>query len=315
MTVGVIDIGTNTVLLLVARIGNDGTLEPLAYEQRVPRLGQGVDAHRVLRAESIRRTIAVLKEYRSMMEAHAVDRTIVCGTSAVRDAANREDFAGQVREATGVALEVLSGHEEALWSFRGAVSGIPGIEAATVLDIGGGSTEITIGKGTEISGRMSLNIGSVRITERLFRHDPPTDPELEAAVDWIEEEIARAAHFPVAGTTLVGVAGTATALAVLAQGLSQFNVRAVTNYPISLDVVDALFRQVSVMPSSKIRDLSEVMEGRSDVITAGALILRKIMLHLRFDRLLVSERGLRYGLAERELQRQSRDEREERRET
>ena len=300
MTVAVIDIGTNTVLLLVARITGEGDIQPLVYEQRVPRLGRGVDSSGMLDRGAMERVIAVLNEYRTLLAPHAPEATAVCGTSAVRDAANRDEFARRVREETGFELEILSGEDEALWTYRGGVSGVPGTRRYTVVDIGGGSTEIIAGDPVHIGERISLNIGSVRLTERCLRHDPPTPAELEAAIELTEDEIARASRFPFAGSTLVGVAGTATSLAVLAQGLKSFTVASVTGYRLTRDAVESLFRSLREMSSAEIRSLSAVMEGRSDVIVAGTLIAREIMAHFKFDSMIVSERGVRYGIALRE---------------
>ncbi len=303
MTVAVIDIGTNTVLLLVADMDLEGNVRPLVYEQRVPRLGRGVDAAGMLEPKAMERVTDVLKEYRELITPHAPDAVAVCGTSAVRDAANREVLARMVREKSGFALEILSGDEEALLTYRGGVSGAASAGRYTVVDIGGGSTEIITGDARDIDERISLDIGSVRLTERCLRHDPPTGAELEAAIEIVENEIARASRFTFAGSTLVGVAGTATSLAVLARGMKTFNVAAVTNYMLSRGTVESLFATLQRMPSGMIRELSEVMEGRSDVIVAGTLIAREIMAHFRFDSMCVSERGLRYGIALREADR------------
>jgi exopolyphosphatase/guanosine-5'-triphosphate,3'-diphosphate pyrophosphatase len=305
MNVAVIDIGTNTVLLLVARVANSGGIQPLVYEQRVPRLGRGVDSSGRLDPGAMERVIAVLNEYRTLIAPHAPAATAVCGTSAVRDAANSEEFSRRIEVETGFRLEVLGGREEALWTYRGGVSGVPGPDRYTVIDVGGGSTEIITGNRTEVEERISLDIGSVRLSERCLRHDPPTDAELERAIELTENEIARASRFPFAGSTLVGVAGTATTLAVLAQGLKTFEVASVTNYRLTRETVESLFRRLRGMTSATIRELSSAMEGRSDVITAGTLIVREIMAHFKFDSMTVSERGVRYGIAIREAERLS----------
>ncbi len=306
MRIATIDIGTNTVLLLVADVEEREVIRTLVYEQRVPRLGAGVDARRALEADAIARVTGVLSEYREFIERHAAEAVAVCGTSAVRDASNRDVLAARIRNETGFELEVLTGEDEAHWTYVGARSGLPGTGRTTVIDIGGGSTEITLGGAQEIEARISLDIGSVRLTERCFRHDPPTPSELETAIEIVENEIDRAARFPFTGSTLVGVAGTATTLAILAQGLRSFDVRAVTNFHLTREATEELFRRLRSMPSAAIRDLSNVMEGRHDVIVAGSLILREILAHFRFDELVVSERGLRYGLAIREWERRHR---------
>ncbi len=303
MTVAAIDIGTNTVLLLIARIEASGTIVPLAYEQRIPRLGRGVDASKNLAPDAMLRVIDVLLEYKAICAKHAVERVIVCGTSAVRDAQNREEFAALVRLQTGFELEILSGEDEAYWTYRGAISGIPDIRRATVVDIGGGSTEITVGTQREILHSISLDVGSVRITERFLKHDPPTPAELEAARAAVEDALEGASQFDVAGSTLVGVAGTVTSLAILAQGLKKFSLGAVTNYPLTYDAVEAFFRRLRSLSVHEIHQLADVMEGRSDVIVAGTLILREIMAHFTFDAVIVSERGVRYGIVVREWER------------
>jgi exopolyphosphatase/guanosine-5'-triphosphate,3'-diphosphate pyrophosphatase len=296
----VVDIGTNTVLLLIARIDPDGTIVPLEYQQRIPRLGRGVDAQKNLQSDSMQRVVDVLKEYRATMSRFKLERIVVAGTSAVRDAHNKEDLALLIRNETGFDLEVLSGDDEAHWTYRGATSGVPHARKATVVDIGGGSTEITIGNTTTVEDKISLDIGSVRLTERFFKHDPPTHPELEAATTFVEEELAGPKAFDFADSTLIGVAGTATSLAILDQGRKEFSIEAVTNYPLKLDNVHSLFRTLRAMPSDQILKLSSIMQGRSDVIVAGALILREIMAHYKFTEMIVSERGVRYGLAMRE---------------
>lgn len=303
MTVAVVDIGTNTILLLIAHLRPDGTLVPLLHEQRIPRLGQGVDRRRALHADSMQRAVDVLCEYRSLIEPFGVDRTVLCGTSAVRDASNRADFIDRVKEATGFAVEVLSGEDEALWTYRGAVSGVPDITRGTVIDIGGGSTEISVGDRLAILARVSLDIGSVRLTERFLRHDPPLPREIAEAREAIRHELAATTDFPFGGSVAVAVAGTATTLSLLAQGIKTFDIRAVTNSLLSYDTVEHLSRTLREMPSAMIRELSQAMQGRADIITAGAMILREVMRHSGFDQVVVSERGVRYGLALREWER------------
>jgi exopolyphosphatase/guanosine-5'-triphosphate,3'-diphosphate pyrophosphatase len=303
MKIAAIDVGTNTVLLLLAEIGPDGVPFPILHEQRIPRLGKGVDADGRLTPDAMTRVITVLGEYCALLAPHRPEKVVLCGTSAVRDALNRAEFIARVDRETGLRMEILSGEEEAYWTYRGAVSGIREIQRATVVDIGGGSTEIATGSRGSIDRAISLQMGTVRLTERFLRHDPPTHPELEAAITDVENALAFAGDFPFAGSTLIGVAGTATSLALLAQGFAAFDLRAVSGFRMPYHVVDHLFRTLRSMPSGLIRTLSTVMEGRADVITAGALILREVMAHFGFDEIVVSERGVRYGLLLREAER------------
>jgi exopolyphosphatase/guanosine-5'-triphosphate,3'-diphosphate pyrophosphatase len=302
MKIAAIDVGTNTVLLLLAEAQPDGSLIPLLHAQRFPRLGTGIDAQGTISPDAIARLIEVLTEYRILLAPHRPDSVVVCGTSAVREALNQAALIRRVRTETGFTLEVLSGEDEARWTFRGALSGLREIERATVVDIGGGSTEIITGAPDRIERSISLQTGSVRLKERHLLHDPPTHPELEAAITDTEEALALASSFPSEGSTLVGVAGTATSLALLARGAKEFDLRAVSGYHMPYFTVDHLFRTLRSMPSAMILELSSVMEGRADVITAGALILRELMAHLGFSEVVVSERGVRYGLVLREAE-------------
>jgi exopolyphosphatase/guanosine-5'-triphosphate,3'-diphosphate pyrophosphatase len=298
MKIAAIDVGTNTILLLLATIGPGGTLLPLLREERFPRLGKGVDADGQLAPDAMARALGVFDEYLGLLAPHRPDRVVLCGTSAVRDAQNRALFAERVARETGLALEILSGSDEAYWTYRGALSDVPTTGKATVVDIGGGSTEITTGTGNAVERIFSLQIGSVRLTERLLRHDPPTDPELEAAITEVEDALEATGSF--AGSTLIGVAGTATSLAMLARGNPATDFAA--PYRMPYHVVEHLFRSLRSMPSGRIRTLSAAMEGRADIITAGALILREVMAHLGFDEVVVTERGLREGLVLREAE-------------
>lgn len=295
--VATIDIGTNTVLLLIAEVDDGGTIRTLTYEQRAPRLGRGVDAERRLDPEAMERTAAVLAEYADLIRAAGPDVVVAGATSAVRDARNRGEFLALAARRSGLEVEVLSGEEEALWTYRGALSGIGAVPAATVVDIGGGSTEITTGNATSIRHRVSLDVGSVRLTERFLRHDPPPVGELDAARGYVRNALAAADGFGIPDTTLVGVAGTAAALAVLDQGLRRFDIAAVTNYRLTRPRVRALRETLCGMTAGRIRGLSDVMEGRADIIVAGTLILEELMDRYRRPDVLVSERGVRYGLA------------------
>ena len=303
MRLASIDIGTNTVLLLIADVSPTGAVSPLVSEQRVPRLGRGVDAARHLAPDSMRRVVNVLKEYRAIIDRYRPERVALCGTSAVRDAANRADFVAFVKAETGFDVEVMSGDEEAGWTYRGAVSGLPGVVRVAVLDIGGGSTELSLGDGHGPSRSISMDIGAVRLTERFFASDPPTREELTEAITEVRSHIARTKSFDVRGHTLVAVAGTPTTLAILAQGLPRFSADAVANYHLSRDRIRELLETLSGMRVAEIRKLSEVMEGRADVIVAGTLILLEIMEIHGFAEAIVSDRGVRYGIVIREWER------------
>lgn len=304
MAIAVIDIGTNTVLLLVAAIDPAGHITTLEYHQRIPRLGRGVDERKVLQPDSMERVIEVLLEYREIAARHRPEIVSVCGTSAVRDASNREQFAALIQRRTGFTLEVLTGEEEALWTYRGAISGIPDIAHAVVVDIGGGSTELTRGTSHDVIDSISLDIGSVRLTERLMRHDPPLAAEVAAVRRIAATSLASMPHsVRWKSHRAVGVAGTATTLALLAQQRRSFDLQAVSGYVLQRSAVSALVTTLQRLSSTEILAMAEYMDGRNDIITAGAIILEEVMAFLGVQEITVSERGVRYGIAIRDWER------------
>lgn len=302
-TLAVIDIGTNTILLLVAQIGDAGQIHPLAYEQRIPRLGQGVDSRKRLSAEAMQRAVTVLNEYRSIITRHSLSTAVVIGTSAVRDASNKDEFVSLVHAQTGFTVEVLSGADEAFWTYRGAISGIAGIERATVVDIGGGSTEISTGSASSVDSSISIDIGSVRLTERFIKHDPPHPGEVQAIKEAIGTAL-RTAKAPAPPITLVAVAGTATTLALLAHGAREFSLEAVSGTLLTLAEIESLASTLSQKSVAQILAAGSYLTGRADVITAGAMILEAVMKRLGARSVIVSERGVRYGIALREWERE-----------
>lgn len=299
MRIGAIDIGTNTVLLLVADVDEAGMITPLAYEQRIPRLGKDVDAQKMIGRAAFDRVTNVLREYASICENLKPERILAAGTSAVRDAKNSEEFIAHIRERTGLSIEVLSGDEEARLVYYGAVSGVPathGSRFIAVLDIGGGSTEITVGTRQKIHDKVSLDIGSVRLTEKFFKHDPPTPEELHKAKEFVLNALGQLPTFDFANATTIGVAGTATTLAALDQGLKDFRLEKITNYRLTRPAVNGLLQKLQVMKAEEILVLSSVTEGRADILTAGTLILYTFMERADIEAITVSERGVRYGL-------------------
>ncbi len=301
MAIAVVDIGTNTVLLLIADIDAAGQITTLEYQQRVPRLGRGVDKRRVLHPDSMERVVNVLLEYRAVMASYGLEAVKICGTSAVRDAANRKEFSALIKRRTGFDLEILSGEDEAMWTYRGAISGIPGLKHATVVDIGGGSTELTEGSAHEIKAKVSLDIGSVRLTERLLHHDPPLDSEIEAARKAVTSSLASArVSFSQRSGRVVGVAGTATTLALLDQHQRKFDLTAVSGYILNHASLASLVSQLQRLSNAEILRMGEYMEGRKDIILAGAIILEEVLSFLGAEEVIVSERGVRYGIAIRE---------------
>jgi len=303
MRIAAIDIGTNTVLLLVADIDTTGTITTLAFEQRIPRLGKDVDAERIIGRAAFDRVTDVLREYTTICERLKPDRIVAAATSAVREANNRDEFIAYIKEQTGISIEVLSGEEEARLAYDGAISGVNVDGDIAVLDIGGGSTEITVGTRQKIHDRASFNIGSVRLTEKFFKHDPPTPEELDRAREFVAETFSQLPKFDFAGATTIGVAGTVTTLAALDQGLKDFQLEKIANHRLTRSAVNMLLQKLQTMKAKHILALSSTAAGREDILTAGTLILYMFMKHAGVERIMVSERGVRYGLALREWRR------------
>jgi len=297
--VAAIDCGTNSIRLLVADVTDAGVSE-LAREMRIVRLGQGVDATGRLAPEAIDRTLAATREYADLIDSLDVDRIRFCATSAARDAENAEDFAAAVRDVLGVRPEVLTGMQEARASFLGATRGLGATGGdALVLDIGGGSTELVVGKDETVAWSVSLDVGSVRLTERFLASDPPTSGELDACRDHLAEVLGEATAELEPVDLLVGVAGTVTTVAAHVLGLSFYDRAAVHGVRLGIDEVRAGCRSLVGMTVAERRALPFMHPGRADVIGGGALVLEAVLaaVPLATSELVVSEHDILDGIA------------------
>jgi exopolyphosphatase / guanosine-5'-triphosphate,3'-diphosphate pyrophosphatase len=241
-------------------------------------------------------------EYRRLSIEYGCDSIIAAGTSALRDAQNRSEVICEIERQTGISLKCISGEEEAKLTFFGAVAGMSNVpEPFTVIDIGGGSTEISIGSLSGVSDSVSLDIGSVRLTERFFTMLPPPDGEFDAAKTEIDQLLTRSIiPFFAAREHAFGVAGTLTSIAQISLGLKQFDPLKVHNYPLKYREVASVLELLRRKPLEEIMELG-IPEGRADVITMGALILHQFMRLLGIGELRVSIQGLRFGIAQQEL--------------
>jgi exopolyphosphatase/guanosine-5'-triphosphate,3'-diphosphate pyrophosphatase len=295
--VAAIDQGTNSIRLLVAEPEGDGFRE-LARDMVITRLGQGVDRTGTITPEALERTVGVLARYCRRARALHAERIRVAATAVVRDASNRDELGRAVLEHAGSELEVLSGEEEAARSFLGATHGLDAPGPFLVLDIGGGSTEFVVGTDAPTAA-ISVQMGSVRLTERFVRHDPPTDREVDAMHSFVGErldEVARAV--PVGDArTLVAVAGTSTTVQAIALDLPHDDPEAVHRTGLARDAVDRVLRQLAEMTTAERASLPVMPSGRADVIVAGAVILVEVMGRFAFEEALVSETDILDGLA------------------
>ena len=305
--VAVIDQGTNSIRLLVAETdrGGDGFVE-IARDLVITRLGEGIDATGTLDPRALERTIAVLARYCRRARALGAEVVHVAATSAVRDAgSSRDAYAAAVRDLAGSELEILTGEEEAELSFLGATAGLdPNAGPFLVLDIGGGSTELVIGA---VPGRadraVSTQMGSVRLTERHVRHDPPSPEELgavEAEVRAVLDDAARDLFRERIGT-LVACAGTPTTLRAMSLGLARYDPDRIHRSWLAREEAERLLLEAARRPVAELAALPVMTPGRADVIVAGAAVLVTVMDRFGFDRALVSESDILDGLAFRQL--------------
>jgi exopolyphosphatase/guanosine-5'-triphosphate,3'-diphosphate pyrophosphatase len=305
MRVATIDIGTNSVLLLVAERTSDGRLVPVVERATVTRLGQGVDATRVLSPDAIARTRACLENYAELVEAHGATRVAVVGTSAMRDAKGGEAVVDAVRALFGVDARVISGDEEARLTFAGALSGldVPPREPVIVFDIGGGSTEVVQGAVDE-HGRIaaleyakSFDIGSVRLTERHIRSDPPSLGELARARDDADAALASLPALRARGPA-VGIAGTVTTLVAVAEAMAPYDGARVHGYTMTNEALGAVVAKLAALPLEDRRKVPGLDPKRADVIVAGGIVVQAVLAALGKDAFRASDRGVRWGLAE-----------------
>jgi exopolyphosphatase / guanosine-5'-triphosphate,3'-diphosphate pyrophosphatase len=296
--VAAIDCGTNSTRLLVS----DADGGELIRLMRITRLGQGVDRENRLAPEAIARTADVLQEFRRSMDDLGVDRVRMVATSAVRDAENGADFIEAAGAAVGTAPEVLTGLEEGKLAYRGANADLSPFGGDTlVVDIGGGSTEITLGREGSVSS-VSLQLGCVRLTERFLTSDPPTPDEVAAtriaigdALTWGEQRMPQLLGLD-GRRRLVGLAGTVSTLASLKLKLAEYDVDRLHHATISLAEVVGLCDTLASLSATERRGLVGMVPGRADVILGGALVLEAVAARYQCPEVIVSEKDILDGI-------------------
>jgi exopolyphosphatase / guanosine-5'-triphosphate,3'-diphosphate pyrophosphatase len=307
-----IDIGTNTILMLIADHEN-GSVKTNLDIQRVPRLGKGVDSARNILPESIEKAISILNEYKQISLEHNSQHITATATSFIRDANNKSEFIKAIRDDTGIEIEILSGNDEAKWTFIGGVfDKIPkgDTKKITTIDIGGGSTEITtaaIGESIINSKQFSsipltgksMNIGSVRINEKFLNHHPPAYENILQAEQFINEHLKQI-DFDISGSNLIGVAGTVTTLGAIKLELSKFEADKVDSLAITIDDIEHILSSLTPLTLEELYVMGDYMTGRADIVIPGILILKCFMRRFGFEQVTVSTKGLRYGIFLRE---------------
>jgi len=283
--VAAVDLGTNTTRLLVADV-DDGRIDEVHRETHVTRLGEGVDARKRLLPVPIARVRNVLADYRRTLERLGAERTLAVATSAVRDAENGEAFLGEIEWSYGFATRLVSGDDEALLTRRG----VQPAAGTLVLDIGGGSTELIVD-----DFHASLDLGSVRYTERYMHTDPPSSAELDAcaaAVRFVLEE-----RVPVRADAAIGVAGTVTTLAALDLGLDRYERERVHGHRLTLEAAQRQLARLAALPLVERREVPALDPERAPVIVAGTVILTETLAFFDLDSIDVSEHDILDGIA------------------
>ena len=321
MRVAVVDMGTNSTRLLVAEVEGGRIALALERQSRVTRLGRGVDSSGRLADEAIDETCAAIGDYRVRLERLGVDRVVSLATSAVRDASNGDAFLAELRERFALDVRILEGSEEARLTYLGAVADRKPADGTLVIDIGGGSTELIVGRGADLRAHASLQLGVVRHSERHLHSNPPAAAELEAlAADvrgvigaeierWEvaepsragasprDAEAARGGAAPDGVAIGIAVAGTATSLAAIDLALDPYDPDAVHGHGLSLEAIQRHLSRLAAAPLAERREVTGLHPDRAPTIVAGVVILIQAMRAFDLAEIEVSEHDLLYGAA------------------
>lgn len=294
-----IDIGTNTVRLLIADVKDKYNFREIRSERRITRLGEGLIENRRLMPSAEERTIFVLKEFGEILKCYPVEALTAVATSAVREAENGMEFVERIKVETDFDVEVISGDEEARRTFLGVVAGLNNKSGSLlIMDIGGGSTEFIVSRNAEVLNTISTGMGVVKLTEEFVKSDPVTDRELEGLRNAIEKEIKglKDSLNSASEATFVGTAGTITTLAAIDQNLTLYNPLCINNYILKKKSVDRIFNDLKAKTIEERLNIPALEKGREDLIIAGTAIVLSVMEEFGFSEMTVCDYGLREGI-------------------
>ena len=295
-----IDIGTNTVLMLVAEY-RGGRLEDALDLATITRLGEGLRQTGLISGNAAERTLEVLRRYKETARRLGVDEIECVGTAALREAQNSADFTERASAELGIRVRVISGRDEAYYTYLSVREDrFPGMDRFIIVDIGGGSTELIEGDRERFGGFVSLPVGSVKLTEQFIRSDPPKEEEIERLTRYLKETIS--APFDGRGEMVIGTAGTVTNLAGIVLGLEGYEKEKVHGLRISLREIDAVIERLKGLTVAQRRDVRGMEQGREDILPQGILLMGEIMRYFGAGELTVSAGGVRYGVLYEKLQ-------------
>ncbi|MCI9147661.1 MAG: Ppx/GppA family phosphatase [Hungatella sp.] len=295
--VGIIDIGSNSIKFFVGEKSEDGTIKTIIDKNDIARLGEGLRETGRISDEALERNAQSVAAFAAEAGEQGVEEIVCVGTMALRSASNSGDFSARVRELCGVKVQIIPGEEEARLSYLAILSGMPVPEGELVIfDTGGGSTEFIFGRGKELIKRFSVNLGSIRITEKFFQEDPAGEGSVEAAVKEIDEE------FEAAGVVghpvkLVGMGGTVTSMGAVKHKMVTYDPDIIQGSTLTRADIGEQIKAYKERTVEQRRELPGLQPKRAEVILAGACILKNITERLGMDELTISDRGLRHGLA------------------
>ncbi|MGL6104684.1 Ppx/GppA phosphatase family protein [Romboutsia sp.] len=290
MKIGTIDIGTNSMRLLVGEYV-DGKIKNRKKHINTTRIGQGVDQEGYIREEAIQRNIDALIEFKNICIGENCENIYCMGTSALRDSKNGDYFVKLAKEKAKINVEIISGEEESNLGFSGVLEGLEGDEPILVIDIGGGSTEFIIGDREGIKFSKSENVGALRMTEKFLKQDPISEDEFEEMSTFIENEINDTLSYIKQKRIkkLIGIGGTITSLSAMNQELEVYSMQKIHNSNITKDEIKIILENLKKMTLNDKKELKGLQPKRADIITAGVKILYIIMEKLEIQNLTVSE--------------------------
>jgi len=288
-----IDIGTNTVLLLIMEM--DKMPEDILDMSIITRLGEGLKRDGVLTEKAMEKTFSALQEYKTIAESHGVKEIYCVGTNALREARNSQQFLERIKEELGISVRVITEYEEAYYTYL-SIKHDKAIKAEEylIVDIGGGSTEIIKGNRNRFIDYVSLPVGSVKLTEMFIKNDPPEEYELKALNAFLKDCIKT--PFDGKGCAFIGTAGTITTLASLYLGLEKYDKNMIHGLKISQKEISGIIERLQSLTVSERREIPGMEKGREDIIFQGIILLSRIMSYFDAKELIVNTHGVRYGV-------------------
>jgi exopolyphosphatase/guanosine-5'-triphosphate,3'-diphosphate pyrophosphatase len=287
-----IDIGTNSVLLMIAKIKD--RIEEVYDTAVITRLGEGLKQTGALSTEAMERTLNVLRHYKAIAGKSQVSDVFCVGTAALREAQNRDIFLERAREQLSLDIRVISEREEAFYTYLSVHQNLLDEDDVIILDIGGGSTEIIFGNRENIIDYISLPVGSVKLTEMFIKHDPPLDNEISLLRDFIQSILKL--PFKRNIQSVVGTAGTVTTLGSISKGLCEWDKKQIHGLTLKCKRIDEVVHHLLTKTISERSKLPGMEKGREDIIPQGIILLQEIMRHVGAEALMIDANGVRHGL-------------------